>query len=710
MPITFDEMRHLVQFLEGDGIDIGDTAPEIEVVEVMKRYHVSNHLGAVILRTRGSKCTSPWALEEGGPDVHSNIRSRWYGLPRGGFDPSVFHLDDYASLFHLDDYNFKSCAIDCLATTFKHLHIGFDPLDDESMDVTTWRQGTVFPMKELLRLLDYDWTMASFDMTKVKMDFYKACLDAVSASLPTTLQTMEQRYGYDLDVMDIWNKLTQQRMPVIGFSTFCRGCCNTCHDVVIFEDTDHNDIISLSNGSVSIGWLLNKWFAAWATDEGAPSGRMDVCPKGHRFSAARRIVKGTMPEVLVLNVQGQTIIDDTTPSRISFCCETMETGLLAATYGWLGSLCFQKHEFHYRVYWKDDDPGSVRMYDHREGWEFEKQVGLDPENRVPPSFMEYGGLIFLERKYKTGRPRSHKLASMYRDETADLNERAACHGLPYDDTEDFSLQEVDWNVGEELPSNYYLKDLDQAIGGVEVISIPDSQGSERRSLKSFVGAEREDTPDDTPPSPSLDERSPESSVHSPEISIPSRTNASEEGVSTSEQPRYYRGNSRLLIKRRSHNRPVEVGSEIAIAHGTHAEEVGNLETRPEIPVSHKTHAEEVDSIEEMEIEDGDPFAQTRRRAGWPPVRRLKIDTSEIEELERTRNAQRHDKEMGDRSYTTWQGKRRDVSTRAVSTRAVHLDFDTSKEAIRVEIYQRASFHFGRNAIPAYPRDAGLGSI
>ena len=107
----------------------------------------------------------------------------------------------------------------------------------------------------------------------------------------------------------------------------------------------------------------------------------------------------------------------------------------------------------------------------------------------------------------------------------------------------------------------------------------------------------------------------------------------------------------------------------------------------------------------MEIEDGDPFAQTRRRAGWPSLRRLEIDTSEIEELERTRNAQHLDEEMDGRPSTTWQGKQR-----AISARSAYLDLDTSREAVRAEINQGANLDSVRNAIPAYPPDAGLGSI
>ena len=436
---SIEQITHIIQVLEGeDAPDVDPLSADAELRMSGLRANVSPVTIAAIVVT--IPVTSPWGPREEGESTAFSTR----GLPKGGYDAP-------SSLDHPLDFN--SCGVDCMATLFKLLRLGFDDRDYQrrGIDQEAWRAILSPVAKELFALVEQDWNAPDATLNRAKMSFYKACLKADVEARRQALEDLSPSdlYRRNLELSQIFQAMVDDLKPVLGFSYIRYGLCFECRSVATQPD-EILDIGPLSDAEVSIQELIQEWFQARSTDL-----VRQRCAAGHACTSYENSV-ASLPELLFLRPQGSKMRGHSTPRRCTFRYRSNK--IQAATYGWLGSICHGVGD-HWRLYWRHEDPSMIWVYDHLVSSSLiahpkhngNKDSGIIPEDWV------HGEFLIMERLYQGGLSRSEKVARTIPLETPipPQEMREASPPIHQDDTYMYGGVE---NIGDGGASDDHISD------------------------------------------------------------------------------------------------------------------------------------------------------------------------------------------------------------------------------------------------------------
>ena len=392
---SIEQITQIIQVLEGeDTPDVDALSADVELQRSRRRANVSLLTVAAILVT--VPVASPWGPREG--DGSSAFSTR--GLPKGGYDA-------LGSLDHPLEFN--SCGVDCMATLFKLLRLGFDDRDYQGVDPEAWR-ATLSPItKELLDLVEQDWNAPDDILNRTKMGFYKACLKAdVEAQRQGGIALEDlsplELYRRNLELSEIFQAMVDDLKPVLGFTNVRCGYCFECKSATTQPEETLLDIGPPSNTEVSIQGLIQEWFQLRSAEL-----VRQYCSAGHACKSYQNTV-AKLPEILFLRPQGNKMEGNSTPRRCTFHYQSPEQ-IQAATYGWLGSICHGVGN-HWKLYWRHEDPTMIWVYDHLVSSSLiaHPKHNRNLDNGVIPEDWVRGELIIIERLYQGGLSRSERVA------------------------------------------------------------------------------------------------------------------------------------------------------------------------------------------------------------------------------------------------------------------------------------------------------------
>ena len=398
--LSLEQLTLAIQVLEGEvAPDIDATSADAQLRISKQRANVSNTTIAAILST--VPVASPWGpKDEGGSTTFSTS-----GLPKGGYDAPGSPEEP---LDHPLDFN--SCGVDCIATLFKLLLLGFDDQDYQrrGVDREVWK-ATLSPLtKELFALVEQDWNQPDEALNRIKMEFYRACIQVDVEARHQSGITMEnlslsQQYHRNLEFSELFQKLIVDLQPLLGFFNKRYALCSQCLSLTMTLEEDVLDILPFSNAGTSIQGMIQGWFQIRSA-----ALVKQYCPAGHACKNYHNTV-ANLPELLFLRPQGNKMEGNSTPRRCTF--HYWSPKVQAATYGWLGSICHGAHN-HWKLYWRHEDPTMVWVYDHLVSSSlvaYPKHNG-NIDNGVSPEDWEHGEFVIMERLYQDGLSRSDRLA------------------------------------------------------------------------------------------------------------------------------------------------------------------------------------------------------------------------------------------------------------------------------------------------------------
>ena len=413
MAISNEETIQLCQFFELEyRLNPPDPASAVaELESLIKRlslWDVSCEIALSMIHkhpTPDENHRSPWVFAS--DDATSNLEPAYplKGLPKGGFEETD------SSLITSD---FNSCAVDCVATVGKLLQIGFDALDRDGKAVDAWKDTLPRMARVLQELVEQDWEERENVLNRLKMPFYKKCLEGqrqsrTSAEMPKASQ---QQYLRLLAVSEIWLQLwPQTERSCLSISTISEWDCHVCKSGAVKESPQqeemHSQISPFDSTITSIERVVNRWFLP--EENFSPAYK---CRNNHICETRIYTVKGILPDVLVLNLADIAVEGNSTPSKVTFKYDTKRR-IELVSYRWLGGIYIK--DAHYKVYWRHDNPHQMLSYDHLEGSSIHTiDVTAPVEDKIPRGWWTTGQLVFLEKIYLEGMPRSEKVAKVRR--------------------------------------------------------------------------------------------------------------------------------------------------------------------------------------------------------------------------------------------------------------------------------------------------------